>query len=96
MTDFYTKKQGKYWCNYCKIFIEYTHLMIEQHNRSKNHKNNMQREVSFQKRKNMNTNTNFLNQHVNMANNHFPKSAEEMNDNNFYNINEANNPPYKY
>ena len=40
MSDFYTKKQKKYWCNKCHIFIEYTRQSIEKHNQSKNHINN--------------------------------------------------------
>lgn len=37
MSDFHTKKQKKYWCKDCKIFIEYTNMSIEQHKKSKNH-----------------------------------------------------------
>lgn len=37
MSDFFTKKQRKFWCETCKIFIEYTKIVIDQHNRSKNH-----------------------------------------------------------
>ena len=40
MSDFYTKKQKKYWCDKCHIFIEYTKQSIEKHNQSKNHINN--------------------------------------------------------
>ena len=40
MSDFYTKKQKKYWCEKCHIFIEYTRQSIEKHNQSKNHINN--------------------------------------------------------
>lgn len=40
MTDFFTKKQKKYWCEKCRIFIEYTKSSIEKHNQSKNHINN--------------------------------------------------------
>ena len=40
MTDFFTKKQKKYWCDKCHIFIEYTKSSIEKHNQSKNHINN--------------------------------------------------------
>jgi hypothetical protein len=37
MSDFFTKKQRKYWCESCKIFIEYTKQCIDIHNKSKNH-----------------------------------------------------------
>jgi hypothetical protein len=37
MSDFFTKKQRKYWCDKCRVFIEYTKIIIEQHNKSKNH-----------------------------------------------------------
>jgi hypothetical protein len=37
MSDFYTKKQRKFWCESCKIFIEYSKMSIDQHKRSKTH-----------------------------------------------------------
>jgi hypothetical protein len=37
MSDFFTKKQRKFWCDNCKIFIEYNKLSIDRHNNSKNH-----------------------------------------------------------
>lgn len=54
MSDFYTKKQKKFWCDYCKKFIEYTKQIIDQHNRSKNHKMMAERETKFQMRKSRN------------------------------------------
>ena len=41
MSDFFTKKQRKYWCNVCHMFIEYTKSAIEYHNQSKNHIHNL-------------------------------------------------------
>ena len=41
MSDFFTKKQRKYWCDVCHIFIEYTKNVIEYHNQSKNHIHNL-------------------------------------------------------
>ena len=43
MTDFFTKKQGKYWCEVCRIFIEYNKKTIDYHNSTSNHINNMKR-----------------------------------------------------
>ena len=41
MSDFFTKKQRKYWCDVCHMFIEYTKNAIEYHNQSKNHIHNL-------------------------------------------------------
>jgi len=99
MTDFFTKKQGKFWCKDCKIFIEYTHMIIEQHNRSKIHKGNVARELSFQNRKAMNQK--FINQNMpgaqnfkeaNDNNNNFNNNNFNNNFNNFNNPDQQNNP----
>ena len=52
MSDFFTKKQRKYWCENCKVFIEYTKIIIEQHNKSKNHLRMINADKSYQIQKN--------------------------------------------
>ena len=53
MSDFFTKKQKKYWCECCNVFIEYSKIVIEAHNRTSNHINNSTRSLKYlnQKRK---------------------------------------------
>lgn len=43
MSDFFTKKQKKYWCEICRIFIEFNQKAIEHHNATTMHKHNMVR-----------------------------------------------------
>ena len=47
MTDFFTKKQGKYWCEVCHIFIEYNKKTIDYHNSTSNHIENMKRPSKY-------------------------------------------------
>lgn len=47
MTDFYTKKQRKYWCEKCRIFVEYNKPSIDKHNSSRNHLNNVASEGKY-------------------------------------------------
>lgn len=56
MSDFFTKKQRKFWCDTCRIFIEYTKMMIEQHNRSKIHLRNANADTVYK-----NTKAKFMN-----------------------------------
>ena len=51
MTDFFTKKQKKFWCETCRIFIEYNKKVIDYHNQSKNHLNNLNRPGRYQSEK---------------------------------------------
>jgi len=51
MSDFFTKKQRKFWCETCKIFIEYTKLSIDQHQRSKNHLRLINRDIEYKSQK---------------------------------------------
>lgn len=51
MSDFFTKKQRKFWCDTCKLFIEYTKLSIDQHNRSKNHLRLVNRDIEYKSQK---------------------------------------------
>lgn len=48
MTDFYTKKQKKFWCDKCRIFIEYNKSSIDKHNSSRSHMNNIASEGKYQ------------------------------------------------
>ena len=41
MSDFFTKKQKKYWCDLCHIFVEYNKLKIDAHNKSNIHLHNL-------------------------------------------------------
>ena len=41
MSDFFTKKQKKYWCDICRIFMEYNKLKIDAHNKSNIHLHNL-------------------------------------------------------
>jgi len=52
MSDFFTKKQRKYWCDKCRTFIEYTKISIEQHNKSKNHLRMINADKSYHLTKN--------------------------------------------
>jgi hypothetical protein len=52
MSDFFTKKQKKFWCEDCKIFIEYTAMSIEQHKRSKKHQQMINRDQAYKNTKN--------------------------------------------
>ena len=49
MTDFFTKKQKKYWCEICRVFIEYNRITIEHHNNTSQHIHNMKRGTKYQK-----------------------------------------------
>ena len=49
MTDFFTKKQKKYWCEICRVFIEYNRITIEHHNNTSMHIHNMKRGTKYQK-----------------------------------------------
>ncbi len=51
MSDFFTKKQRKFWCETCKIFIEYTKQIIDQHQRSKNHLRQINKELEYKTQK---------------------------------------------
>jgi hypothetical protein len=51
MSDFFTKKQKKFWCEDCKIFIEYSSMSIEQHKRSKKHQYMINREQIYKNQK---------------------------------------------
>lgn len=51
MSDFFTKKQRKFWCETCKIFIEYTKLGIDQHQRSKNHLRLVNQDLEYKNQK---------------------------------------------
>jgi hypothetical protein len=51
MSDFFTKKQKKFWCEKCRIFVEYTKQIIEQHNKSKNHLKNMNADTAYRNMK---------------------------------------------
>lgn len=91
MSDFFTKKQKKFWCDYCKKFIEYSHQMIEQHNRSKIHKMNAERETKHKNRVAKNQkfkershdNNNFLNRKIE-RNDHILANKESYNESNDY------------
>jgi len=47
MSDFFTKKQKKYWCECCHVFLEYSKIVIDSHNRTENHKNNSTRHQKY-------------------------------------------------
>ena len=49
MTDFFTKKQKKYWCEICRVFIEYNRITIEHHKNTSQHIHNMKRFTKYQK-----------------------------------------------
>ena len=49
MTDFFTKKQKKYWCEICRVFIEYNRITIEHHKNTSQHIHNMKRYTKYQK-----------------------------------------------
>jgi hypothetical protein len=49
MSDFFTKKQKKYWCEICRVFIEYNRITIEHHNNTSQHIHNMKRGTKYQK-----------------------------------------------
>ena len=49
MTDFFTKKQKKYWCDICRVFIEYNRITIEHHKNTSQHIHNMKRFTKYQK-----------------------------------------------
>jgi len=51
MSDFFTKKQKKWWCDHCKKFIEYTNISIDQHKRSKNHQRMVNQNLIYENRK---------------------------------------------
>ena len=51
MTDFFTKKQKKYWCEICRVFIEYNRITIEHHKNTSQHIHNMKRGTKYQKLK---------------------------------------------
>ena len=51
MTDFFTKKQKKYWCDICRVFIEYNRITIEHHKNTSQHIHNMKRGTKYQKLK---------------------------------------------
>ena len=51
MTDFFTKKQKKYWCDICRIFIEYNRITIEHHKNTSMHIDNMKRGTKYHKMK---------------------------------------------
>ena len=51
MTDFFTKKQKKYWCDICRIFIEYNRITIEHHKNTSMHLDNMKRGTKYHKMK---------------------------------------------
>ena len=49
MTDFFTKKQKKYQCEICRVFIEYNRITIEHHKNTSQHIHNMKRGTKYQK-----------------------------------------------
>ena len=49
MTDFFIKKQKKYWCEICRVFIEYNRITIEHHKNTSQHIHNMKRGTKYQK-----------------------------------------------
>lgn len=51
MTDFFIKKQKKYWCDICRIFIEYNRITIEHHKNTSMHIDNMKRGTKYHKMK---------------------------------------------
>ena len=51
MTDFFIKKQKKYWCDICRIFIEYNRITIEHHKNTSMHLDNMKRGTKYHKMK---------------------------------------------
>ena len=51
MTDFFINKQKKYWCDICRIFIEYNRITIEHHNNTSTHLENMKRGTKYIKMK---------------------------------------------
>ena len=51
MTDFFIKKQKKYWCDICRVFIEYNRITIEHHKNTSQHIHNMKRGTKYQKLK---------------------------------------------
>ena len=51
MSDFFTKKQKKYWCDICRIFIEYNRITIEHHKNTSMHLDNMKRGTKYHKMK---------------------------------------------
>ena len=51
MTDFFIKKQKKYWCEICRVFIEYNRITIEHHKNTSQHIHNMKRGTKYQKLK---------------------------------------------
>ena len=51
MTDFFIKKQKKYWCDICRVFIEYNRITIEHHKNKSQHIHNMKRGTKYQKLK---------------------------------------------
>lgn len=73
MSDFFTKKQKKFWCETCKIFIEYTKRCIDIHQRSKNHLRMVNKDLEYKHQKSkfqkINNQNNILNNSENNANN---------------------------
>ncbi len=51
MSDFFIKKQKKYWCDICRIFIEYNRITIEHHKNTSMHIDNMKRGTKYHKMK---------------------------------------------
>ena len=51
MSDFFIKKQKKYWCEICRVFIEYNRITIEHHKNTSQHIHNMKRGTKYQKLK---------------------------------------------
>ena len=49
MTDFFIKKQKKYWCEICRVFIEYNRITIEHHKNTSQRIHNMKRGTKYQK-----------------------------------------------
>ena len=49
MTDFFTKKQKQYWCEICRVFIEYNRITIEHHKNTSQHIHNMKRGTKYLK-----------------------------------------------
>ena len=76
MSDFFTKKQKKFWCEICKIFIEYTKQCIEQHQRSKNHMRLVNQDIEYKNQKEKFKKIN------NMYNPQFIEQGNSMNNNN--------------
>ena len=51
MSDFFSKKQKKWWCEQCKKYIEYSNMIIEQHKKSKNHQKMVNQTLIYEHRK---------------------------------------------